>query len=201
MALEIYTFGHPVLRDKSESVELPDPGLTGLTEKMLKFMVVKGGVGLAAPQIGMSRRICVINFDPEIDVTNSDGPPLNPDTTLPLVMVNPRILEKSGRQTDMEGCLSVPDIWAPVSRAMEIDVVFSDIAGETRSIKARGFLARVIQHELDHLDGVLFVDRISAVRKIGLSGDLKRLRRKTESQMKQREKSFDGRSPPLSGAR
>jgi peptide deformylase len=90
---------------------------------------------------------------------------------------------KKGAQRETEGCLSVPEIWAPVNRAAEITVSFLDIQGVQRELHARGMLARVIQHEMDHLNGVLFVDRVSPVKKITLAGKLKRMRKEREEEL------------------
>ena len=88
--------------------------------------------------------------------------------------------DRKGAQSEKEGCLSIPEIFAPVHRAYEVTVSFLDLRGEQQQIRARGLMARVIQHELDHLDGILFVDRIPAIKKITLSAKLKRLKRATE---------------------
>lgn len=178
MQFKICTYGHPVLRARAQPIVLPDAGIGSLSQDMLAAMNVKRGVGLAAPQVGVSRQICVVSFDPKLDAAAPDGPRLNPEAVFPLVLINPVITAKTGRQTDQEGCLSVPDIWAPVTRAQQIMVEYEDPAGVRRELLARGFLARVIQHELDHLQGVLFVDRVSPVRKVALAGELKRMRRK-----------------------
>lgn len=185
MQYQICTYGNPVLRGKAQPIPLPDPGIGGLSQDMLKVMNGKRGVGLAAPQVGLSRRICVVNFDLKLDAAGPDGPRLNPDAVFPLVLINPEITAKSGRQTDTEGCLSVPEIWAPVTRALQITVVFDDLDGARREMVARGFLARVIQHELDHLNGVLFIDRMSPVRKVSLAGELRRMRYRMEEQLAQ----------------
>ncbi|MGI6086466.1 MAG: peptide deformylase [Kiritimatiellia bacterium] len=176
MQLNICTYGNPVLREQAQPITLPDAGLESFSRDMLTAMNVKRGVGLAAPQVGVSRQICVVSFDPKLDVDEPDGPRLNPEVVFPLVLINPVITTKTGRQTDVEGCLSVPDIWAPVTRARKITVEYDDLTGAHRELTARGFLARVVQHEVDHLQGVLFVDRVSPVRKVTLAGELRRMR-------------------------
>jgi len=142
------------------------------------------GVGLAAQQIGLTVKICVVDIPAELDVESPGGPRLNPGIEFPVIMLNPVVKSKSGVQTDAEGCLSVPEIWAPVSRPAEVLASFLDLEGNEREILAKGLFARAIQHELDHLNGVLFVDRISAVKKISLAGKLKRMRREKEAELR-----------------
>ena len=183
MKYRFCTYGDPVLRQKAESIRSIDAAIKGLAEDMLRIMGEKKGVGLAAQQIGQTIQICVVNIPGAIDVAVPDGPRLNPDVTLPLVMLNPVLVAKKGTQRETEGCLSVPEIWAPVNRATEVAVTFLDIQGVQRELHAHGLLARIIQHELDHLHGVLFVDRVSPVKKITLAGKLKRLRKEKEEEL------------------
>ena len=96
---------------------------------------------------------------------------------MPMVLINPKIVETAGTVTLQEGCLSFPDIFVSVARALEVTAAFQDLDGEKRTVRARGLLARAIQHELDHLAGVLLVDRMSVIKKISLSGKLKKLKK------------------------
>ena len=176
-------YGHPVLRQPAIPVSRIDKDIQDLARDMLEIMGEKKGVGLAAQQIGRTIQICTVGFDPKFDAAEPGGPRLNPDVPLPLVLINPVILSRTGLKTDTEGCLSVPEIWAPVHRAWEIAVAFRNLQGEEQTLCARGLLARAIQHELDHLNGVLFVDRVSPVKKITLSGKLKRMKKKTEAEL------------------
>lgn len=177
------TYGHPVLRQPAEPVVLIDKAIRILAADMLEIMGARKGVGLAAQQIGQTMQICTVGFDPQYDVAEPGGPRLNPEVDLPLIMLNPVILSRMGAKTDTEGCLSVPEIWAPVHRAWEISVQFLNLKGDMQVLRAKGLLARVIQHELDHLKGVLFVDRVSAVKKISLTGKLRRMKQKVESEL------------------
>jgi peptide deformylase len=163
--LGIRIYGDEVLRGKSEDVEEFDERLADFVQKMVETMVVEEGVGLAAPQVGVSRRIAVVNPDP-----------YNPDTLLTLV--NPRILSCS-EETECveEGCLSVPGIRGKVDRPVAIEVEYRDTGGESHCIRVDGLVSRIIQHEIDHLDGVLFVDRLSFGRKTLVKGKLKELSR------------------------
>jgi peptide deformylase len=164
-SLRIRIYGDEMLRGDCEDVEDFDEELEDLVAKMVKTMYVEDGVGLAAPQVGVSRRIAVVNPDT-----------YDPDTLLTLV--NPRILTCSD-ETDCieEGCLSVPGIRGKVERPVEIEVEYQDLRGSKHGIRVDGLVSRIIQHELDHLDGVLFVDRLSFGRKTLVRGKLKDLSR------------------------
>ncbi len=164
-SLRIRIYGEEILREESADVEDFDDKLEDLVAKMVETMFVEEGVGLAAPQVGVSRRIAVVNPDP-----------YNPDTLLALV--NPRILTCSD-ETDCveEGCLSVPGIRGKVERPIMIEVEYQDIRGERHCVQVDGLVSRIIQHEIDHLDGVLFVDRLSFGRKTLVRGKLKSLSR------------------------
>jgi len=163
--LRIRIYGENILRDNSADVEDFDEELEDLVVKMAETMFMEEGVGLAAPQVGVSRRIAVVNPDP-----------YNPDTLLTLV--NPRILTCSD-ETDCieEGCLSIPGVRGKVERSIVIEIEYQDIHGEKHGARVDGLVSRIIQHEIDHLDGVLFVDRLSFGRKTLVRGKLKDLSR------------------------
>lgn len=183
MKFEIVTFGAPVLRVKASPVPGVTADLKRLVDDMMETMYAAEGVGLAAQQVGRTVSVCVIDVPAELDVAGEGGPRLNPDVAMPLVMFNPRIVAR-GNVPDRrdEGCLSFPGIHTPVQRASEVTVSFIDWKGNPTTLACRGMLARAVQHELDHLDGVLLVDRMSAVKKISLAGQLKRLRQESEQQ-------------------
>jgi peptide deformylase len=147
-------YGDPVLRRTAKPVTAFDDELRDLVEEMFEIMYAEEGVGLAAPQVGDSRRVFIIEI-PEDD--ESEG--------VQVVMVNPVVQVKSGSVVAEEGCLSIPGIREKVERAEALRVTFQDLDGEARELEAEGFLARAIQHEQDHLDGVLFVDRLSPMRR------------------------------------
>ena len=183
MKLELCTYGNPVLREKATPVTAVTGKLKSLTDGMFDIMYAKRGLGLAAQQVGQTIQVCVIDLPAEIDVTEKGGPRINPDIAMPLVMFNPALIEKIGSNNDSEGCLSVPELYAPVVRATEVTVGFVDLQGEERRITAYGMLARAIQHEMDHLNGVLFVDRMSAIKKISLAGKLRRMKSEMQEQL------------------
>ena len=146
---KIRYIGDDVLGKPCKPVKKMTPSLQVLIEDMFETMYDANGVGLAAPQVGILRRICVI------DVMDDN----------PFVLINPEILETSGEQTDDEGCLSVPGIHESVKRPVKIHVKYTDENLKEHDEWIDGFLARVFQHEYDHLDGKLFVDHLSTFRK------------------------------------
>ena len=138
-------FGDPVLRTPASPIEVFDVALRDEAERMVELMVEARGVGLAAPQIGRLRRLIVIQPEPEGSA---------------VALVNPQITWRSEEEeSGQEGCLSIGEIVVPVSRAVSIHVHAQDVSGEPVEIDAEGFVARVIQHEVDHLDGILILDR------------------------------------------
>src|SRR5579864_706796 len=152
--LEIITAPDPRLKVKAKPVEKVDAKVRRLMDDMLETMYGSIGVGLAAPQVGVALRVIVI------DVAR-DG-----EKAQPTRMANPEIVWRSAEKTVAnEGCLSVPEHYADVSRAAEIRFRYLDEENEIREVEAKGLLATCIQHEIDHLDGVLFVDHISALKR------------------------------------
>jgi peptide deformylase len=178
--LTIRTYGDPILREKSTPIGEVTQEIRELAEDMIETMHAAKGVGLAAQQVGHTESIAVIDVPASYDVDEA-GNRLNPEVDMPLILIDAEIMEKS-EETDSceEGCLSFPDISAPISRAKEVTVKYTNLKGQTKTIHVKEFLARAIQHELDHLNGVLFVDRMSPLKKIAISGQLKRLRRDTQ---------------------
>ena len=151
--LEIRKFNDPILRKKCEEVEEITTEIKTLIDTMAETMEKNQGVGLAAPQIGISKRIIVMKRDTE--------------KSRLLALVNPRIIKKS-TETDMqeEGCLSFPDIFLGITRAREVEVEGLDGDGRKITIQANGLVARIFQHEVDHIDGILFFNRLSFIEKI-----------------------------------
>jgi len=146
------------LRQKSKPVEVFDAALKTLIEDMqLSMEQGPGGVGIAAPQLGEMLRVVVVDCSLGLHPCKNNGR---------LLMVNPEIIYQSGKILGREGCLSVPEWVATVSRSKKVTVRYQDISGEHHEVAAMGFEARVIQHELDHLDGVLFIDRVLSVHEL-----------------------------------
>jgi len=169
MTYEIKIYGNPVLREQSRSVEKVDDNIRQLVSDMLDTMHERNGVGLAAQQIGRTESICVIDVP--------DSPDNKNNVKMPMALINPNITESSGTQTDNEGCLSFPEISASIKRSLDITVEYTDLENTNKKVKASGLLARAIQHEMDHLNGILIVDRMSLAQKAVLSGKLKRLKK------------------------
>lgn len=188
MSFEIVTFGDPILRVRAESVPRVTVEYKRFVDGMMETMHAAEGVGLAAQQVGRAVSVCVVDVPPELDVEAEGGARLNPDIEMPLVMFNPRITASSGDLARRdEGCLSFPGIHTGVQRSVEVDVTFVDWKGEVRNLHCRGLVARAVQHELDHLAGVLLVDRMSPVKKISMAGKLKRLREETAERMQEKK--------------
>lgn len=145
MRREIVLLGEEVLRRKAKPVKLVDASIRKLIDDLTETMHDADGVGLAAPQVAVGKRVIVVH-DGECE---------------PFALVNPRLVAQRGRKEGVEGCLSMPGLQGLVPRAREIEVSALDVAGRTIKLEAEGFLARVIQHEIDHLNGVLFIDHTS----------------------------------------
>jgi peptide deformylase len=142
MLLNIRKNGDPVLRMKSDEVGKIDEEIEELVENMFETMYSANGVGLAAPQVGISKRMIVVDTG-----------------DLPIALINPVILERSGEDTSVEGCLSVPGVQGEVTRAERVCVKGMTLDGKEHEFCAEGLLARAFQHEIDHLDGILFIDK------------------------------------------
>ena len=149
--LNIITNPNPILRKKSQPIkDVSASELQALIPEMTETMLKKDGVGLAAPQIGQNIRLIVIRY-------KDDN----------LAMINPKIIRKSLiKEWDEEGCLSFPNLFGDVKRCKKVTVKYLDSSGKEQKLSGEGFLARVIQHEVDHLDGILFVDKVKNLRKI-----------------------------------
>ncbi len=164
--MDIVKYPDPVLRRGGKPVEAFDDALAQTAADMLDAMYQYRGVGLAAPQVGLEISLLVLN--PKGDPGEKDDE---------LALVNPKIKSKKTLEWGEEGCLSFPGIYAEVERHKDIVVAYQDLQGEEKTMKASDFLARVIQHEMDHLDGVLFVDRLSPVDRIRVKSKLLEMER------------------------
>jgi peptide deformylase len=158
-------YGDPVLREKALPVAAVDDALRALIADMRETMKAYNGVGLAANQVGVLQRVLVVDV------------PLDDDRRAAVALVNPEIVSRSGSETGEEGCLSIPGIYEDVTRALQIEVRGLDEHGKPLGVKAEGYLARALQHEVDHLDGVLFVDRLSLLKRQFLRRSLDALAR------------------------
>jgi peptide deformylase len=158
-------YGDPALRTRAREVAEFDASLLALVEDMRETMAAYNGVGLAANQVGVLQRVLVV------DVPQEDGPRVRH------ALVNPVIDRRSGSEKGEEGCLSIPGVYEQVQRALQIRVRAKDEKGAQVEFEAEGYLARAIQHEVDHLDGVLFVDRLSLLKRQFLRRELEAIAR------------------------
>ena len=159
----ILLYPDPTLRRRTSPVESFDDDLAKLIADLRETMYDAPGVGLAAPQIGDLRRVTIIDIDPR-----------GPESRLH-VLVNPRIVESAGEATDTEGCLSIPEFTEKVDRPERVKVAAQTPTGEPFELEAEGFFARALCHEIDHLDGILFIDRLRGLRRQLALRKLKRL--------------------------
>ncbi len=173
-SLKIFTIGHKVLRNKTKAITVFDDALQDFVNQMLECMYNNNGIGLAAPQIGESKKICVIDVTPclsDNDTCLFNGKLISDiKTIMPIFLINPVVIEKSSETTtELEGCLSIPKFSANVRRAKKITVQFLDIKGNEHRITTDGIFARCLQHEIDHLNGILYTDLISQSDKTKLA--------------------------------
>lgn len=171
MIHDIVIYGDPVLREKCALVETITDETRALAGDMLETMVAANGVGLAAPQIGVPIQLAVIDVshDPEcVSYLRIDGEEADLADWMPLVFVNPLLQFGKERDTDTEGCLSFPELRAEIRRPYDVRATMTLIDGRTITLETDGLLARAIQHETDHLNGVLFIDRLSSAAKLGM---------------------------------
>tara|TARA_Y100000389_G_C17452998_1_gene516111 strand:+ start:1580 stop:2104 length:525 start_codon:yes stop_codon:yes gene_type:complete len=159
----------PILREKSQSLENVDDSLRKLMNNMLDTMYDAPGIGLAAPQIGILKRLVVIDLSKNKEKKN------------PLFLVNPKIIFRSEeKSTYEEGCLSLPGQFAEIERPSQCEVEYIDYEGKTKNLKADGLLSTCIQHEVDHLNGILFIDYLSKLKKNMIIKKLKKQKKSLE---------------------
>ena len=178
MVLEITQYGNPVLRKKCSNVDVVDDSILKLAEDMIETMVDAHGVGLAAPQIDVDIRMAVVDVshDPEcVSFLKVNGADAKVKDVMPLVFINPELELDGPRESETEGCLSIRDIQAQVKRPSIVKASLPQLDGSVLEVEADGLLARALQHEVDHLNGILFVDRVSPAAKLSVKRKLKRL--------------------------
>jgi peptide deformylase len=164
--LEVVKYGHPALRSKGRRIEAITDSLVTLAEEMIVTMYAEEGCGLAAQQVGRSLQLAVIDVIPAMEERPSqawvDGREIELASLMPLVMINPEIHPVGEeRSLGIEGCLSIPDIRDEVDRPARVRIICQDLSGDTLDFEAEGLLARAAQHEVDHLNGILFIDYLS----------------------------------------
>ena len=183
MIRKIVQYGHPVLRQRCRPVTEVDAAILQLAADMLETMVAANGVGLAAPQVDEDIRLAVIDVshDPNcVSRLKVNGEDAELTSIMPLIFINPELTFSQEKESSIEGCLSIRDIRAEVRRPRAVKATLPQLDGSVLVIETDGLLARALQHEIDHLNGVLFVDRLSAVAKVSMKNRLKRLLEETE---------------------
>jgi len=183
MILEILQYGDPILRAKGEWIEKIDERIRELARNMIETMQDAHGVGLAAQQVGQRLQLTVLDVSAVEDRSSAlklSGKDVDPKTAMPIILINPEIELRGETEVGVEGCLSFPEITGEIERAHSVLVRAQTLEGEMFQIEASGLLARAIQHEHDHLHGILFIDRMSSAAKAALSSRLKRLQKETK---------------------
>jgi peptide deformylase len=180
MILSIVMFGDPVLREVGKRVDKITDDVKRFAADMIETMRDAEGVGLAAQQVAIPLQIAVIDVRDVEDRPSKmwiDGQEVQPDAYMPMVLLNPELSFGKEKVLGVEGCLSFPKMTADIMRFARVRCQATTLEGTTLSFEAEGLLARALQHEVDHLNGVLFIDRMSSAAKAGLAGKLKRLMR------------------------
>jgi peptide deformylase len=183
MILSIMQYGDPILRAKGKQIEKIDDYIRALAANMIETMHAANGIGLAAQQVGEALQLAVLDISQIEDRPsglNLNGRDVDPTTSMPLVLINPEIELGGETEVGIEGCLSFPEITGQIERAEFTMARARNLEGDKIEIVASGLLARAIQHEVDHLNGILFIDRMNSAAKAALSSRLKRLQRQTK---------------------
>jgi len=190
MILPILQYGDPILRAKGHRIEKIDGRVRELAANMIETMHAAHGVGLAAQQIGEALQVTVLDVSAVEDRPSTlklSGRDIDPKSAMPIVLINPEIELRAETELGVEGCVSFPEITGDIERAQSVLVRAQSLEGEMFQIEASGLLSRAIQHEHDHLHGILFIDRMSSAAKAALSSRLKRLQKETKRGIRHRE--------------
>jgi len=183
MSLKISYFGDPILRKKGSKVEDFDESLLKFSKEMLVLMHESEGIGLAAQQVGEAIQFCVVEVPEHPDYPMTcifDGKALSPSLVMPMSLANPKVkVLPSDEYYYEEGCLSFPGINADVARPERILITYQDLDGVEHTLECDGLLARCIQHEVDHLNGVLFIDRMEKQTYAGIKKEVQELKKRT----------------------
>lgn len=189
MILDVTKYGNPVLRQRGAPIEKITPEIKKLIADMFETMRASHGVGLAAQQIGKALQLTVIDVREAKDRPSTlelDGKPADVDKFMPIVLINPEITPVGKMVEGGEGCLSFPQIYAEVSRPEFVDVKAFDEKMKPVEFRAGGLLSRAVQHEVDHLNGILFIDRMSTAKKRELKPELDELQAQTKAGLRKK---------------
>jgi len=187
MILTVVKYGHPALRKKGATIQRITEEVKKLASDMLETMYANHGVGLAAQQVGVALQLTVIDVRGVEDRPSTleiDGKPADVSAHMPMILLNPVITPVGEPETGPEGCLSFPEIFGDITRPSVIDVTAMDDKGKNISFRCGGLLARVVQHETDHLNGILFIDRMSRKTKEEIKPELDKLLAETKAALK-----------------
>jgi peptide deformylase len=190
MILPVVKYGHPALRQKGRRIDGISPEIKKLIADMFETMAERHGVGLAAQQIGRALQLTVIDVRDAKDRPSTlelNGKPADVNEIMPLVLINPEIKPVGECVAGGEGCLSFPEIYAEISRPESVDVTALNEKGKPIEFRAGGLLSRAIQHEVDHLNGILFIDRMSKKSKEELRPELEMLQAKTKAELVEKQ--------------
>jgi peptide deformylase len=179
--LDILKYGHPVLREKGQRIERVTPEIRHLAADMLETMHAADGLGLAAQQVGHALLLTVIDVSASDKPSQLliDGQPQDLTASMPLMLINPHVRNPEGEQIGPEGCLSIPEVNADIRRAEKVSVRAQNLDGKELVFDCTGLLARAVQHEADHLNGILFIDRMDAATRVSFDGKLKKMQKET----------------------
>jgi peptide deformylase len=183
MILEIVKYGDPVLRAKGAKVGEVTEEIEHLAANMIETMRAANGVGLAAQQVGEALQLTVIdvsNVEDRPSAMSVDGEPVEMEAYMPMILLNPELQLSKEKELGKEGCLSFPDVTAQISRSIGVICKARLLDGRDVEFEATGLLARALQHEVDHLNGVLFIDRMNSAAKATLASKLKKMQREEE---------------------
>lgn len=189
MILEIVKYGHPALRQKGAPIEEITPEIRQLIKDMFETMYAAAGVGLAAQQVGKALQLTVIDVREVKDRPSTleiDGRAVPAAEHMPMVLINPVIRPFGDPATGPEGCLSFPEVYADITRPERVEVEALNADGKPIHFVAGGLLSRAVQHETDHLNGILFIDRMAGNVKAGLKADLETLQAETKQALPKR---------------
>lgn len=197
MRLSILQYGNPILRAKGKRIEKPDNHIRELAANMVETMHAANGVGLAAQQIGEPLQLTVLDVSAVEDRPSTlrlNGKQVDARTAMPLILLNPELTLGNKTSTGTEGCLSFPEITGEIERSEWVKARAETLEGESIEIEATGLLARALQHEVDHLNGILFIDRMSSAAKASLASRLKRMQKETQRSRGKDPRSLVGQS-------
>jgi peptide deformylase len=201
MKLSILRYGDPVLRAKGRRVERIDNHIRELAANMIETMHAANGVGLAAQQVGEALQLTVIDVSQVEDRPSTmriNGEKVEPNSLMPLVLINPELELHGETELGVEGCLSFPEITGDIERSPSVMARAQTLDGEIE-FEAGGLLARALQHEVDHLNGILFIDRMSSAAKAALASRLKRLQKETKrgQRVRPKDRELQANEPAL----